>query len=293
MKNLLISFLCTVCFSYALAGEKNELILKPIKKTYYYTAFYNKDRIGESVTFSDSGKVTKGYSTRNIELYNTLIKPMILENKKILEQSTYTKRINVLIRFIFDTYRLYIGKSFYRWGGDLFDLDDAQVVGVRHEKRYGLDCSGFVAAAYEASVDCGLLPASDTISAFAHTGFAYTSAIKGISDGGGRNGAPNRFRPDSKEYTLLGREIFNIPKNGKPTREQLALLQPGDIVSRNGHVGIVAFINGKPYYYESGGWAVPKNNGRPVEARKAIKLFARTGALSIRRALPDAVPVGK
>ena len=69
----------------------------------------------------------------------------------------------------------------------------------------------------------------------------------------------------------LGIEVFRLEKNQVPTEEQIKLLQPGDIVGRSGHFGIIAELNGEPYYFESGGWVVPKNDGVPVKAFDALK----------------------
>lgn len=288
MNRILIIAVLAVYLPLFAGTNGNEPKLKVPEKKGYLRSFFNKERAGEGVTVSIEGKEMRMYTTRNIEFYNSVLKPVIKDNLPALQQLNYSGRVNVLIKFIFEAYRTYLGKSFYRWGGDLFDLDDAQGKGVRFDARFGLDCSGFAASAYEAAVDMGLLPAKDSISVFAHTGFEYIAPIKGYRDGGGRDDASNRFRPDSKELAFLGRELFNIPQNGVPTKEQIALLQPGDLVSAKGHVGIIAFINGKPYYYESGGVVVSKNNGKPAPAAKSLAKFARKGPLSIRRALPDA-----
>jgi len=79
--------------------------------------------------------------------------------------------------------------------------------------------------------------------------------------------------------------IFNVKQGEKPTKEQMSLLQPGDIVGRSGHFGIIVFINNKPYYLESGGWVVPEKGGLPYLAEESLKLFAETGDIEIRRAL--------
>ncbi|MCK7537644.1 MAG: hypothetical protein MZV63_45165 [Marinilabiliales bacterium] len=47
-------------------------------------------------------------------------------------------------------------------------------------------------------------------------------------------------------------------------------------------------LNGEPYYFESGGWVVPKNDGIPVKAIDALKIFASSGAIMIRRCLDKA-----
>jgi hypothetical protein len=106
-----------------------------------------------------------------------------------------------------------------------------------------------------------------------------------LEDTGGREGTANNFRLDTKEMALLGKEIFRIEKGSAANNEQIKLLQPGDIVGRSGHFGIIIFVNNKPYYLESGGWVVPPAGGFPVEAKTAIEVFARNGYVSVRRCL--------
>jgi hypothetical protein len=86
---------------------------------------------------------------------------------------------------------------------------------------------------------------------------------------------------DFIEYESFERPL-TVPAPGPETRE----LQPGDIVGHTGHVGIIAMINGEPYYLESGGSVLPRNGNFPHKAGPALTIFARRGDVVVRRALP-------
>jgi hypothetical protein len=223
------------------------------------------------------------YECRNQEFLDAVIMPALLPYLDALKQKSAAEIINEITIFTFQIYQAYFGQSFYRWGGDIFDLDDAQPSGIEVEKRYGLDCSGFTTAPYEIAVYAGLI--ADTAALYSSQGFKLYCENTGFRDEGALDGGGNRFRLDTRELDQLGEELFRIEENGAATYEEIALLQPGDIVGRNGHFGIIAFLNGEPYYFESGGWVVPVSGGHPVKAKAALKKFAENGYLTIRRCL--------
>ena len=71
------------------------------------------------------------------------------------------------------------------------------------------------------------------------------------------------------------------------TLMRLLFFQPGDVVVRRGHCGIIVESNGSLYYLESGGRAVPANCDKMVSAEKGLAVFARRRPVMVRRVLPD------
>jgi hypothetical protein len=194
--------------------------------------------------------------------------------------------IGDLTLFTHEMYRSWFGPGFYRWGGDMLDLDDPQEEGNRAHSLFGLDCSGFVSAPYEIAVYAGLLEPGDSAALFSSAGFALYARAHGMEDLGGRRRTSNRFRVDTHDLLRLGQEVLRVPKGGSPDKGQLALLRSGDVVGRTGHVGIIVLIEGEPYYLESGGSVLPRNGNYPHRAGPALTIFARGGELTVRRALP-------
>ncbi len=90
---------------------------------------------------------------------------------------------------------------------------------------------------------------------------------------------------DTSELYRLGKEVFRIQKDEKPSKEQLEMIKPGDIAGRNGHFGIIVEIDNELYYLESGGWVVPSVGGYPVEIKYALEKFAKNGYVMVRRCL--------
>jgi hypothetical protein len=250
-------------------------------------AKFHSNVLGQEVTFNrGAGRILHGYLTSNRDFLREVIAPAIAPYLKQLKQMPPTEQINQLTLAGYTLFQSYFGKDFYRWGGDLLDLDDPQEEGARHQYRYGLDCSGFVALPYELAVYLGLMKPTAPGAEFASKGFLLYCQRTGRKDQGGRLGA-NRYRLDTIDLADLGREILAIPQNGRLRRQDLKYLQPGDIVGRTGHFGILVEIQHKLYYLESGGWVVPKFGYRPVRAEVAIKLLATRYPISVRRVLPD------
>lgn len=212
-----------------------------------------------------------------------MITPLITPHTGEFTKKSPVEIINTLTFFGYEIYQTYFGRDFYRWGGDILDLDDPQDRSVRNQFSFGLDCSGLAAMPYEIAVYFKLVSSEETL--FSSKGYENYCRINNQNDIGGREGTNNNFRLDTQELAKLGRELFRLEKNQIPTEEQIKLLQPGDIVGRSGHFGIIAELNGAPYYFESGGWVVPKNDGIPVKAFEALKIFASSGTISVRRCL--------
>lgn len=231
----------------------------------------------------EDGSEFSGYKTNNKVFLEKVIAPLIKPHLSQISQMKQTEIINYFTLFSFEIYQRYFGKSFYRWGGDILDLDDPQEKGVRNNFAYGLDCSGFVASPYELAVYFGLMKEDETL--FASSGYRKYCLANDKQDIGGREGSSNNYRLDTQELAELGREDFRLEKGQIPTIEQIKLLRPGDIVGRSGHFGIIAELKGEPYYLESGGWVVPKNGGIPAYAFEALKIFASSGSISVRRCL--------
>ncbi len=240
----------------------------------------------DSVTKPD-GVTLHGYATTNRQFLQQVVEPILAPHSRELSQQHPVQVINTLTLVSHEAYQKYFGKRFYRWGGDILDIDDPQDEGIRHECAYGLDCSGFASMPYEIAVLLGLLdPASDA-ALFSSEGFARYARTHDVPDRGGRLASSNRYRLDTEDLLRLGREVFAVDSGEVPNQDQVRSLQPGDIVGTTGHVGIIVEIEGALYYVESGGWVVEESNGDPYRAADALAIFAQHGRLTIRRSLPD------
>jgi hypothetical protein len=233
----------------------------------------------------ENGIEISGYKTENKVFLEKVITPLIEPHLTEISQMSKVDIINYLTLFGFEIYQRYYGKNFYRWGGDILDLDDPQDRGTRSKFAFGLDCSGFIASPYELAVYFGLMKADDAL--FSSNGYKNYCIENSKQDIGGREETSNNFRLDTPELAELGREVFKLEKGQVPTEEQIKQLQPGDIVGRSGHFGIIAELNGEVYYLESGGWVVPKNEGVPAKAFDALQIFASSGTISVRRCLEN------
>ncbi|BFN36173.1 hypothetical protein [Fidelibacter multiformis] len=244
---------------------------------------FNKNVLADSLYYEKGDTAWTGFKTQNRRFFEDVITPAIEPYLDTLSTLSPSEIINQLALFTFNIYQAYFGQSFYRWGGDLFDLDDPQTHRGSSRKLYGLDCSGFVAAPYEMAVHFNLLP--DTVALFSWQGFKYYCEKTGFEDQGGLDGGSNNYRLDTRELYRLGDEILRIEKGGSLSPDDLTKLRPGDIAGRNGHVGIIVFINNEPYYLESGGRVVPPTGGYPVKADSALEIFARNRYVSVRRGI--------
>ena len=234
-------------------------------------------------TDSLHNRVKPPFPTRNREVLFEILEPALKPNLEKLRLLPYDELISEIAAFNHRVYRALWGSDFYRWGGDMFDLDDPQPEGIGAEKPFGLDCSGFTTAPYEIAVHLGLLKAEQAV--FATQGYRLFCERTGFADGGALNGGSNRYRLDTRELDQLGTELFRMEKGSQPTDAQINMLRGGDIVGRNGHFGIIIMMEGEPYFIESGGWVCHRVDGLPVHARTALEIFARNGYLTIRRCL--------
>ena len=278
---------CSVEYSYI-----NKLI-KINEPTKADLLKFNSLILGEKVKTNKNNFEIEGSVTENKLFYNEIIKPNIVTYLDTLLKMPKAYAINEITLLVHQLYSLYFGKDFYRWGGDINDLDDPQGKKFRGEYRYGLDCSGFTTSPYEIAVDLGIINEKDSAAQFSSKGFKNYCETNGLHDSGGIDNTSNNFRVDTKELVNLGNVVFTVPKDGQPTEEEIKLLQPGDIVGRSGHFGIIVFINNQPYYLESGGWVVPTHGGLPFCAKEALNIFAKNGNLFIRRVLPTINNYGK
>jgi len=239
-----------------------------------------------SITRKDRSRLS-GWTSTNRKFLEQIFSPVIRPHLESLKKRPLTEVINELALTGFSLYRYYFGTDFYRWAGDIFDLDDPQEEGIRYRFAFGLDCSGFTTMPYELVVYFGLMDAESEQAIFSSKGFEWYCKTMNFQDQGGREGGGNHYRLDTSELARLGREIFTVPHNGRASASDIKLLQPGDIVGRSGHFGIIVELENRPYYIESGGWVLPENGGRPCPAEEALRVFARTGSIMVRRVLPD------
>lgn len=240
----------------------------------------------EFKTIIKNGKEFSGYVSNNKKFLEEVITPILKPHLQNLKTKHPVEIINILALFGHEIFRKYFGKDFYRWGGDILDLDDPQDESIRYEFAYGLDCSGFTTLPYELAVYFKLFSPEATSALFSSKGFEFFCKQNNVEDKGGREGTSNNFRVDTKDLYTLGNEIIRIEKNQTPTSEQLALLQAGDIVGRDGHFGIIVEIEDELFFLESGGWVVPNNDGFPCSIKESIEIFAKRGTVSVRRCLP-------
>jgi len=245
---------------------------------------FNRNILSEYISVKQANGIEfSGYTTKNKIFLEKVITPLVEPHLADISKLKQTEIINYFTLFGFEIYQRYMGKSFYRWGGDILDLDHPQESGTRNKCRFGLDCSGFVTMPYELAVYFRLMSEDETL--FSSKGYQKYCVVNEKQDIGGRDGTSNNFRLDTRELNELGTEVLRLEKGQVPTNEQIKLLQPGDIVGRSGHFGIIAELNGEPYYFESGGRVVPRNGGIPVNALDALKIFASTGSITVRRCL--------
>lgn len=147
---------------------------------------FNGDVLADSLYYEKGDTAWTGFKTQNREFLTEVITPALSPYLEELSTLSQHEIINELALFTFNIYQAYFGQSFYRWGGDLFDLDDPQTRGRTSRKRYGLDCSGFVAAPYEMAVHFELIP--DTRALFSWQGFKHFCEKTGFEDRGGLDG---------------------------------------------------------------------------------------------------------
>ncbi|MCX8011058.1 MAG: hypothetical protein N3A61_07895 [Ignavibacteria bacterium] len=275
-------------YKYAISYESFTPAIKIPETNSELTNEFHREVIGEKRTIvKDSTKIISGWITNNKQFLEKVIRPAIEPYLTELSKKHPVDIINELTIFTHQIFSKYFGKDFYRWGGDILDLDDPQEENHGYKYKYGLDCSGFAATPYELAVYFGLLNPDDESAIFSSKGFQKYCEKTNFKDKGGRLGTSNNYRLDTREMAQLGREIFRVKKGSRPTKEQIKKLQAGDLVGRNGHFGIIVEINGEPYYLESGGWVVPRFGGVPYRADKAMKIFAKSGEIMVRRSLPD------
>ncbi|MCE1188826.1 MAG: hypothetical protein LWX56_06745 [Ignavibacteria bacterium] len=245
---------------------------------------FSRDSLSRVVSVRLHGHIVPGYKTRNRDIVSRILLPWIEEHRAELTHLSPAECINRISLKVFSVYQNQLGKQFYRWGGDILDLDDPQITGVRHKYKYGLDCSGFVTAGYELAVFSKLVKPESPHALFSSMGLRNYSRKHSFRLRGGLKGGNNNYRPDTEELAELGTVVFSIPKGSKPMPAEIEKLQPGDLVGKKGHFGIILFIDEKPYYIESGGFVLPKHNFAPVPAELALTEFAERGSITIRRA---------
>jgi hypothetical protein len=177
-----------------------------------------------TTTEKEGSKQISGFRSKNKQFLEKIITPIVSPYLEQLAEKSPTEIINTLTLFGYELYQTYFGQDFYRWGGDILDLDDPQNRSHRHEFAYGLDCSGFTSLPYELAVYSGLLTEGNAL--FASKGYRQYCEQNQIADVGGREETSNNYRLDTRELANLGNEVFKLEKNQIPTQEQIDLLQP-------------------------------------------------------------------
>jgi hypothetical protein len=148
-----------------------------------------------------------GFVTSNRNFYQTVLRPVVLANEAHLRDLTPRRRTNALLLLTYLAYDAHFGKAshtghIYRWGGDLFDIDEPQADHVRTTRAYGLDCSGFVSAGFDVAVREGLLKKAELKDPFFK---ARAEELKKSPPG-----QPSPHRLNVKDFARLGREIQAI-----------------------------------------------------------------------------------
>ncbi|MDD3715637.1 MAG: hypothetical protein PHT46_00875 [Candidatus Marinimicrobia bacterium] len=258
------------------------------------SAVYNASAIGDFIpayTQPDLTDTLDGYVTDNFNFYEAVLLPELLPRTDSLKTIQKYQAVNALTLFIYESYQLFFGDSFYRWGGDITDRDQPQTAESHSTstKRYGMDCSGFGASPFEAAVLLGILDSTLDESAFSSFGFKHICENDpAVSDGGGREGSTNNYRMEVSDMYKVGTLITTIASGSTPTDAQMAMMQAGDVVLRSGHMGILVEINETLYFLESGGSTVSEDNlYQPYRAKEALADFASRRSTEIRRCLPE------
>lgn len=296
MKKLLISvvpvfFLFISCSSNSVllkhSTDSAELscLIKLNKENIKNLSEFSLNTLSDSTLSMRNGKMITGYRTQNKKFLDEVLRPAVESGKSRLAHLSQREIVNQLTIFAFQAYQQVFGKGFYRWGGDILDLDDPQYESIRHKFKYGLDCSGMSVVGYELAAYLGLVKGEELV--FSSPGFRYYCETTGFKDGGALDGGSNNFRLDTKELDQLGTLITRIEKREEISEEKVKSFRAGDIVGRDGHFGVIVESNSKLYYLESGGWVVPQIGGRPVEILQAINKFAENGYVSVRRCIND------
>ena len=257
-------------------------------------SLFNYDVKGDFVegyTQEDMSDTLNGYKTDNQSFFDEVLEPTIAPYLDSLKGLQKYQAVNALTLFIYESYIDFFGNSFYRWGGDITDRDQPQTASSHSTsiKRFGMDCSGFGASAYEAAVQLGILDSTDAESAFSWMGFKYICDHNStVSDGGGRSGTTNNFRLEVSDFSKVGELITTINSGSTPTDAQMALMQAGDAVVKSGHMGILVEINEELYFLESGGSTVNEEGlYTPYRAKEALADFASYRTTTILRCLPE------
>jgi hypothetical protein len=71
----------------------------------------------------ESGEELTGAITNNRQFFNEVVDPALQGYIDKLKDQSKVEAINNLAIFSHQVYQNYFGKGFYRWGGDIFDLD--------------------------------------------------------------------------------------------------------------------------------------------------------------------------
>jgi hypothetical protein len=171
-------------------------------------------------------KTDAGFVTSNVDLYRNLLRPSILQNRIALQLLDTSQKLNALQLLTFLVYDAYLGKPdqaghFYRWGGDIYDIDLPQQNDIRTSKAFGLDCSGYVAAGFDIAILEGLFTDAEINAApFLLTRKENLADIV--------PGTPSDLRLNVSDFQKIGVEYFN-ETNAFDSRME-GVLQAGDFI---------------------------------------------------------------
>jgi len=149
--------------------------------------------------------VGAGFVSNNRWFYGEVLRSTVLRNRAALEKLPLRRRISALHLLIHTSYDAHFGQGdlpghFYRWGGDLFDNDTPVINDIRTGEAFGLDCSGFVASAFDIALKENLLTTEE---------LAANAFLKSRRDQLAQMvpGTPSPHRLNVKDFARIGREI--------------------------------------------------------------------------------------
>jgi hypothetical protein len=146
-----------------------------------------------------------GFVSNNRWFYDEILRKAVLKNRAALEKLPLRRRISSLLLLIHTSYDAHFGQSdlpghFYRWGGDLFDNDAPVINDIRTAEAFGLDCSGFVASAFDVAIKENLLTPQE-LAAHPFLRSRQEQLAQMVP------GIPSPHRLNVKDFARIGREI--------------------------------------------------------------------------------------
>jgi hypothetical protein len=186
-------------------------------------------------------RVEKGFVTSNRDFYSAVLRPVILGNRDRLMTLSLRRRTNALLLLTYLAFDAHFGKAshtghIYRWGGDLFDIDHAQIDHVRTSRAFGLDCSGYVSAGFDVAIREDLLSTDESKVPF------FAQRREQILTSPPGQASPHRL--NVSDFAQLGREV-----SADEAKAGDYIVMPP--TPRIPHVIAIVEVNGQHYVAES------------------------------------------